>query len=78
MNIRHLLVMLVCCLIPITLLLAVGVFGFSFSSLTPLLPYALVLLCPLMMFFMMRGMGHEQGAANAKQHDLVHQGKDGK
>lgn len=72
MNLRHLLIMLACCLIPIALLLAVGVFGFSLGSLSPLLPYALVLLCPLMMFFMMRGMGHEHDTAESKRHESLH------
>lgn len=52
----HLWLMLACCLIPIGLILAVAVFGISLGALTPFLPFALVLLCPLMMFFMMRGM----------------------
>lgn len=65
---KHLLIMLVCCLIPIALILAVSVFGLSLGSLSGLLPYALVLMCPLMMIFMMRGMGHDHGTANAHQH----------
>jgi len=59
-NTKHLLIMLACCLIPIALILAVSVFGISLGALTPLLPFALVLLCPVLMFFMMRGMGHGQ------------------
>ncbi len=55
----HLVLMLLCCLIPIGLILAVALFGLSLGPLTPYLPFAIVLLCPLMMFFMMRGMGHE-------------------
>ncbi len=68
-NWKHALLMLACCLIPIALILAVSVFGFSFGSLTPLLPYALALMCPVMMIFMMRGMGHEHGAAGTHRHD---------
>ena len=64
-NSTHLLIMLACCLVPLALILAIGVFGFSLGLLTPFLPYALILLCPLMMFFMMRGMGHEHGATEA-------------
>jgi hypothetical protein len=52
--------MVACCVIPITLIAAIGVFGLSWGALTLYLPYAIVLLCPLMMFLMMRGMGHEQ------------------
>ena len=55
----HLVLMLLCCLIPIALIAAVAVFGFSLGVFTPYLPIALVLLCPLMMFFMMRGMQHD-------------------
>ena len=62
----HLLIMLACCLVPLALILAIGVFGFSLGSLTPFLPYALILLCPLMMFFMMRGMGHEHSTADTQ------------
>lgn len=65
---KHMLLMLACCLIPIALIVAVSVFGLSLGALTPLLPYALVLLCPIMMIFMMRGMGHDHGAADAHQH----------
>lgn len=61
----HMWIMLACCLVPLGLILAIGVFGISLGSLTPLLPYALILLCPLMMFFMMRGMGHEHGESDA-------------
>jgi len=64
---KHMLIMLACCLIPIALILAVSVFGLSLGALTPLLPYALALLCPLMMIFMMLGMGHEHGATDAHQ-----------
>lgn len=65
---KHLLIMLACCLIPIALILAVSLFGLSLGSLTPLLPYALALMCPLMMIFMMRGMGHGHGDEHSHQH----------
>lgn len=65
---KHMLIMLVCCLVPLALILAVSVFGLSLGALSGLLPFALVLLCPLMMIFMMRGMGHDHGAADAHQH----------
>ena len=65
---KHMLIMLACCLVPLALILAVSVFGLSLGALSGLLPYALVLLCPLMMIFMMRGMGHDHGSADAHQH----------
>lgn len=68
MNTRHLLIMLACCLIPIALILAISIFGFSLGSLGAFLPYLLVLACPIGMFFMMRGMGHEQSADPAHHH----------
>lgn len=68
----HLWIMLACCLIPLALILAIGVFGISLGSLTPFLPYALILLCPLMMFFMMRGTGHEHGTTETHHADPTH------
>lgn len=65
-NASHMLLMLLCCLIPIGLIAAVAIFGISLGALTPYLPFALVLLCPLMMFFMMRGMGHEHDATEVR------------
>ena len=65
---KHMLLMLICCLVPIALIVAVSVLGLSFGPLSALLPYALVLLCPLMMIFMMRGMTQEQGADHAQHH----------
>ena len=62
---KHMVIMLICCLVPLGLILAVSAFGLSVGPLQPLLPYALVLLCPLMMIFMMRGMGHDHGAEHS-------------
>lgn len=62
----HMLLMLLCCLIPIGLIAAVAIFGISLGALTPYLPFAIVLLCPLLMFFMMRGMGHEPDATEIR------------
>ena len=69
-NTKHLLLMLACCLIPLALIAAVAVFGVSLGSLGAYLPYLLVLACPLMMIFMMRGMGHEQSDEHAHQHHV--------
>ena len=65
---KHMLLMLICCLVPIALIVAVSVLGLSLGPLSALLPYALVLLCPLMMIFMMRGMTQEHGADHAQHH----------
>ena len=60
---KHMLIMLLCCLVPLALILAVSLFGLSLGPLQALLPYALVLLCPVMMILMMRGMlqGSDEG-----------------
>lgn len=67
---KHLLIMLACCLIPIALILAVSIFGISLGALTPLIPFALALMCPLMMIFMMRDMmsGHGHSDEHAHHH----------
>ncbi len=59
----HLWMMIVCCALPLVLIFAIGFFGLSRGSFSGVLPYAMILLCPLSMFFMMRGMGHDHGSA---------------
>ncbi len=49
------LLMALCCLAPLAAILAIGVFGIPRSS---VLYFAAALLCPLMMVFMMSGIGH--------------------
>lgn len=59
---KHLLVMLICCLVPLGLIMAISVFGLSLGPLQPLLPYVIALMCPLMMIgmmWMMRSNGNE-------------------
>jgi hypothetical protein len=51
----HMWLMLLCCLVPIALFAGVAVLGFPFSG---VLSFAVFLLCPLMMVFMMRGHGN--------------------
>lgn len=65
-NASHMLLMLLCCLVPIGLIAVVAIFGISLGALTPYLPFAIVLLCPVLMFFMMRGMGHKEDAGDAR------------
>lgn len=60
---KHLLIMLACCLVPLALILSMGIFGLSLGALPSLIPFALVLICPLLMIFMMRGLGHDHSNA---------------
>lgn len=66
---KHLLIMLACCLIPLALILGVSMFGLTFGSLTPLIPYVLALMCPLMMLAMMWGMARDHNASAQHHHD---------
>ncbi|MBI5034811.1 MAG: DUF2933 domain-containing protein [Chloroflexi bacterium] len=50
---KHMLLMLICCLVPIGLVAAVSVFGLSLGPLQGLLPYVAALMCPVMMIGMM-------------------------
>jgi hypothetical protein len=59
---KHFLLMIACCLVPLALIFGVSALGLSFGSLTALVPYAMVLICPLMMVWMMRQMGHDHDA----------------
>ncbi len=65
---RHMLIMVLCCLIPLAGIFAISAFGIP---LTGVLRYALVLICPLgvvvMMVMMMRGEhSHGQSAGEAE------------
>ncbi len=62
---RHMLLMLICCLVPIGLITAVSVLGLSLDPLQSFIPYVIALMCPLMMIFMMGGMMHGQGDSHA-------------
>jgi hypothetical protein len=58
MNTRHLLIMLICCLVPIVALGAAWLLGISLGTVATI---GLLLLCPLGHFFLMRWMGHGPG-----------------
>jgi uncharacterized membrane protein len=62
---RHALLMLLCCLVPIAAISAIFVFHVAVSS---TLVYGIALLCPLMMLFMMWGMG-EHNHDSSHVHD---------
>ena len=56
---KHALLMLACCLIPLAVLGPILVSGISLGG---FLPFAIMLLCPLLHVLMMRGMGHDHSA----------------
>ncbi len=63
---RHMLIMVLCCLIPMAAIVAIAAFGIS---LTGVLRYALVLICPLgfaLMMLMMGRQGHDDPASEAE------------
>lgn len=73
---KHMLLMLVCCLVPLALILAIGMFGLALGTLQPLVPFALALMCPLMMIWMWRGMGHDHRASDIHPHPTNNQRTD--
>lgn len=58
-GIKHMLLMLVCCLAPLGLVLFLQQNGNAGAA-----GYLVLLLCPLTHLFMMRGMGHKQQLAS--------------
>lgn len=63
---RHTLLMIVGCLAPLSIALAVAVFSVPLSTVAL---FAVLLLCPLTHLFLMRGMGHDDRCVGSKQVD---------
>lgn len=74
---NHGLMMVLCCAIPLVLLLA-GVYFFGLSKIY--LTWFVILLCPLMHIFMMRDMhkGHKDESDDDEEDTYEHDDKKGK
>lgn len=66
---KHMLLMAICCLVPLALVGAVGVFGLSLGPLQGLVPYVAALMCPLMMVGMMWMLMKNQGDGQPSHSD---------
>ena len=60
-KLKHMLMMLACCLTPLGVVLFLKQSGYDGAA-----NYLVLLLCPLMHLFMMRGMGHKQKESSSE------------
>lgn len=66
---KHWVIMIACCAIPMAVLLAVYVFKVGLGTLGL---FAVMLMCPLIHIFMMKGMmGHQHKTADAESKDKM-------
>jgi hypothetical protein len=61
---KHALIMVLCCLIPLAILAVLWAIGVSGSYLI----FGVILLCPLLHIFMMRGMSKGSGEGGGHAH----------
>jgi len=72
-NRRHALIMLLCCLVPVAAFVAIWVLGLPLNS---VLLFAIVLLCPLIHLFLMRG-GHQHQEVEGDPVEIFSRGGNG-
>jgi len=65
---KHMLLMIICCAVPILLVTAVSLFGLSLGPLQWLVPYVAALMCPLMMIGMMWMMMRDHRGDQSQHH----------
>lgn len=67
---RHMLLMILCCAIPVILLMLLPVLKINSPALKSILPFAALLLCPLMHIAMIPMMFRKDKGGNNQKQDL--------